>query len=238
MRRAGEDDHSKRQPVPETDFETWIDGDYVQTPGDRGFDELIFQHKPAHDNVAATVEYALHDDAGDLVALLNRPNPTDHGRVALQETYDPYGEPPIAKMLWVYPPPRIGHKGMFVERLDTTTMLGTERLSSGVAGGTTSPTNGPRLRATGFRLCGCPCVLVPLVLSPTHWLTARGRTRPLPRHDRALHPVPCDGRDARLLTRFRASITLQIGRLEYLNTAGATPEAFFAWCDFAATPSA
>lgn len=74
--------------------------------------------------------------------------------------------------------------------------------------------------------------------SPTHWLTARDRTQPSTGLEHALHPVPSDGRDARPLTSFRASITLQTGRLEYLNTACAAPEPFFAWCNLAATPSA
>lgn len=122
------------EPGPGMEFNTWIDREYVWGPGDRGFDELICQHTPARDNVAASVEYALHDDAGDLVALLNRANPTGHGRVAWQATYDPYGQPRVAEMpsgvTLGFAYPRIGHKGLFVERLDTTTMLGTERLVS------------------------------------------------------------------------------------------------------------
>jgi hypothetical protein len=54
--------------------------------------------------------------------------------VAWQATYDPYGQPRVTQMPsgvtsgFAYP--RIGHKGLFVERLDTTTMAHTERLES------------------------------------------------------------------------------------------------------------
>ena len=122
-------------PGPQVQFDTWIDREYVWAPGDRGFDELVCQHTPANSMNAAKVDYALHDETGDLVALLNRVggSASGHGQVAWEASYDPYGQPRTTQQtaLQFASEPRIGHKGLFLERLDTTAVSVSPRLTNG-----------------------------------------------------------------------------------------------------------
>ena len=78
-------------------------------------DELI-----AHYDASGEPFYAIHDLSGDLVALCDLNGSAGAARVLAQWTYDAYGSVLTAEypVLGAQPPPlRIGHKGLFFDRL-------------------------------------------------------------------------------------------------------------------------
>ena len=78
-------------------------------------DELI-----AHYDGSGEPFYAIHDLSGDLVALCDLNGSAGAARVLAQWTYDAYGSVLTAEypVLGAQPPPlRIGHKGLFFDRL-------------------------------------------------------------------------------------------------------------------------
>jgi RHS repeat-associated protein len=62
--------------------------------------------------------WAIHDIAGDLVALCDLGGTNDTARVVAQWRYDPYGEVLAAEQIHTSPEQRVGHKGLFVDYLD------------------------------------------------------------------------------------------------------------------------
>ena len=93
-----------------------LEREYVWGPGDNGVDELFVQY-----DGAGTPWYSLHDPSGDLVALceLHEGSP----RVVAQWTWDAYGNVISADYLHPHPFVRLGHKGLFAERLDADLLV-------------------------------------------------------------------------------------------------------------------
>ena len=102
-----------------------VQREYVWGPGDSGsgggFDELLVQYD--RDGEEA---WAIQDAGGDLAAMCDL-NGDDGGgnagyaRVVGQWTYDAYGEVLTAEYLQSFASPHLGHKGLFLARLDGTT---------------------------------------------------------------------------------------------------------------------
>ena len=94
---------------------TFLNREYIRGPG--GVDELLcqydWQRKPW---------FTLMDDGGDLVALCDRDSSTLRGRVAAEYTFDAYGQVLTAATysnMSSNAHPHCGHKGLFVDRLDS-----------------------------------------------------------------------------------------------------------------------
>jgi len=85
----------------------------VWGPGDQGFDELLVQYNGLGDEF-----WAIMDAGGDLVALCDLGGSGGAARVVGQWTYDAYGAVLSADHLYAMAQPHLGHKGLFVDRLD------------------------------------------------------------------------------------------------------------------------
>lgn len=87
--------------------------EYVWGPGDNGPDELLLQTDELDDEY-----WCLMDGGGDLVALVDvQGSDVD---VVRQWTYDAYGAILTAEHLGTSLETHVGHKGLFVDRLDVT----------------------------------------------------------------------------------------------------------------------
>ncbi|MCW5757958.1 MAG: hypothetical protein KIT54_12045 [Phycisphaeraceae bacterium] len=93
--------------------------EYVWGPGDRGFDELLVQY-----DGSGNAWWAIMDAGGDLVALCDFGGPNGEARVVGQWTYDAYGSVLSADHLHAMALPRLGHKGLFLDRLDVGIVTG------------------------------------------------------------------------------------------------------------------
>jgi len=98
-----------------------LEREYVWGPGDNGFDELLVQY----DNTGAAW-WAIMDAGGDLVALCDfgGGGGGDTARVVGQWTYDAYGAVLSADHLYPMALPHLGHKGLFLDRLDVGIVTG------------------------------------------------------------------------------------------------------------------
>ncbi|MFG0286513.1 MAG: hypothetical protein ACF8R7_19030 [Phycisphaerales bacterium JB039] len=112
----------------------YLEREYVWGPGDNGFDELLVQYNRWGDEF-----WAIMDAGGDLVALCDLGGPNDEARVVGQWTYDAYGAVLSADHLHAMALPHLGHKGLFVDRLDVGVVTG--------VGGPESPRLVPYARA-------------------------------------------------------------------------------------------
>ncbi|MCC7390710.1 MAG: hypothetical protein IT431_18335 [Phycisphaerales bacterium] len=95
-----------------------VEREYIWGPGDNGFDELLVQY-----DAGGNEAWAIQDGGGDLVALCDLKGLDNQGspsiaRVVGQWTYDAYGEVLSAEHLFAFSLPRLGHKGLFLDRLD------------------------------------------------------------------------------------------------------------------------
>jgi hypothetical protein len=95
-----------------------VEREYIWGPGDNGFDELLVQY-----DAGGHEAWAIQDGGGDLVALCDLKGLDNQGspsiaRVVGQWTYDAYGEVLSAEHLFAFSLPRLGHKGLFLDRLD------------------------------------------------------------------------------------------------------------------------
>ena len=88
-----------------------IHREYVWGPGDWGFDEILLQTDEFDDEY-----WCIQDGGGDLVALVTVVGPLVE--VVRQWTYDAYGAVLTAEHMGSALESHIGHKGLFVERLD------------------------------------------------------------------------------------------------------------------------
>jgi len=107
---------SVNEPVPGTTL-SWLEREYVWGPGDSfaGVDELLVQF-----DKTGEPWFTLHDGGGDVAALAQLGSYGSAGaRVAAQWTYDAYGSVHSADHLHAHPFNRVGHKGLFFDRLDT-----------------------------------------------------------------------------------------------------------------------
>ncbi|MBK7406254.1 MAG: hypothetical protein IPJ41_17020 [Phycisphaerales bacterium] len=98
-----------------------VQREYVWGPGDNGFDELLVQYDQSGDEA-----WAIQDAGGDLVAMCDLNGDDGQGnsgfaRVVGQWTFDAYGEVLTAEYLESFASPHLGHKGLFLARLDGTT---------------------------------------------------------------------------------------------------------------------
>jgi len=91
----------------------YLSREYVWGPGDQGFDELLVQYNGLGDEF-----WAIMDAGGDLVALCDLGGSGGAARVVGQWTYDAYGAVLSADHLHAMAHPHLGHKGLFVDRLD------------------------------------------------------------------------------------------------------------------------
>ena len=93
--------------------------EYVWGPGDHGVDEALVYYD-------ATDEawWCLTDLTGDLIALCDLGGTNGAARVVAQWTYDAYGSVMSADHLHSFERPVIGHKGLFLDRLDLVNPLG------------------------------------------------------------------------------------------------------------------
>jgi len=86
------------------------------SPSGGGLDELLVQYDNFGD-----AWWAIHDAGGDLVALCDLGGGDaggGHARVVAQWTWDAYGDPVSADHIHPFTLPRLGHKGLFLDRLD------------------------------------------------------------------------------------------------------------------------
>jgi hypothetical protein len=95
-----------------------VEREYIWGPGDNGFDELLVQY-----DAGGNEAWAIQDGGGDLVALCDLKGLDNQGspsiaRVVGQWTFDAYGEVLSAEHLFAFSLPRLGHKGLFLDRLD------------------------------------------------------------------------------------------------------------------------
>jgi len=91
----------------------YLSREYVWGPGDQGFDELLVQYNGLGDEF-----WAIMDAGGDLVALCDLGGSGGAARVVGQWTYDAYGAVLSADHLHAMAHRHLGHKGLFVDRLD------------------------------------------------------------------------------------------------------------------------
>ncbi|MEL6741041.1 MAG: hypothetical protein AAFP26_10340, partial [Planctomycetota bacterium] len=93
--------------------------EYIWSPVG-GVDELLVEYEGDRDVGDVQGFYAIHDIAGDLVALCDLNGGATHkARVVGQWTYDAYGGVLTAEQIQANMPLRhIGHKGLFIDRLD------------------------------------------------------------------------------------------------------------------------
>lgn len=96
-----------------------VEREYVWGPGDSGsgggFDELLVQY-----DASGAEAWAIQDAGGDLVAMCDLGGAAGEARVVGQWTYDAYGDVLSAEYLGSFAYPHLGHKGLFVARLDAT----------------------------------------------------------------------------------------------------------------------
>lgn len=97
-----------------------IHREYIWGPGDGGVDEILLQTDEADDEY-----WCIQDSTGDLVALavVDGQNPA---QVVRQWTYSPYGEVLTSDHLGESIESHIGHKGLFLDRLDAPVTTGDE----------------------------------------------------------------------------------------------------------------
>lgn len=93
--------------------------EYVWGLGDNGFDELLVQY-----DGSGNAWWAIMDGGGDLVALCDFGGTNGAARVVGQWTYDPYGAVLSADHLHSMALPHLGHKGLFLDRLDVGIVTG------------------------------------------------------------------------------------------------------------------
>jgi hypothetical protein len=96
---------------------TMLAREYVWGPGDWGVDELLVQY-----DAARRATWPILDSGGDVIALCDLGNPNNSARVLTRIVYDAYGRV-IGRSDPATPatgPPelRVGHKGLFFDRLD------------------------------------------------------------------------------------------------------------------------
>jgi hypothetical protein len=99
-----------------------LDREYVWGPGDApgGIDELLAQYVfTTTTPIKRNPWWVIQDAGGDCVALCDTGAANADGRVVAQYTYDAYGQPLVANHLYPHPYLHAGHKGLFLERLDT-----------------------------------------------------------------------------------------------------------------------
>ncbi len=60
----------------------------------------------------------MHDAGGDLIALCDTGGAGGSARIAGEWTYDAYGNVVTAAAHHAFAEPRLGHKGLFIERID------------------------------------------------------------------------------------------------------------------------
>lgn len=89
-----------------------LDREYVWSPDGR-VDELVCEI-----DAGGQTFWAIHDIAGDLVALCDLGGSGGAARVVAQWRYDPYGEVLAAEQIHTSPEQRVGHKGLFTDWLD------------------------------------------------------------------------------------------------------------------------
>ncbi|HEX2837022.1 MAG TPA: hypothetical protein VHN77_02725 [Phycisphaerales bacterium] len=87
--------------------------EYIWGPGDAGLDELLVQF-----GVSREAAWPVHDAGGDMVALCDTGGAGGSARLAGEWTYDAYGNVVTAASHHAFAEPRLGHKGLFIERLD------------------------------------------------------------------------------------------------------------------------
>jgi YD repeat-containing protein len=96
---------------------TMLAREYVWGPGDWGVDELLVQY-----DAARRATWPILDSGGDVIALCDLGNPNNSARILTRIVYDAYGRV-IGRSDPATPatgPPelRVGHKGLFFDRLD------------------------------------------------------------------------------------------------------------------------
>ena len=87
--------------------------EYVWGPGDSGVDELLVYYDSGDD-----AWWCLTDLTGDLVAVCDLGGTNGSARVCAQWTYDAYGSVMSADHIHPFEKPGVGHKGLFLDRLD------------------------------------------------------------------------------------------------------------------------
>jgi hypothetical protein len=90
--------------------------EYVWGPGDQGFDELLMLFDGHALADRETAWWPLLDSSGDVVALCDVDGSTP--RVVGQWSYEPYGQAVAAESIHAHPQMKLGHKGLFLDRLD------------------------------------------------------------------------------------------------------------------------
>lgn len=97
--------------------------EYVWGPGDSsaggGVDELLVYYDSGDD-----AWWCLTDLTGDLIAVCDLGGAGGAARVCAQWTYDAYGSVMSADHIHAFEKPSVGHKGLFVDRLDLSNALG------------------------------------------------------------------------------------------------------------------
>jgi len=102
-------------PQPQT--LTWTEREYIWGPDQ--VDELFAQIVPTNSGVGETIQYAMLDPLGCVQGLVS-----PAGVVQAQYSYDPYGELLAADVAAGTPRNRVGHQGLFFDRLDAATTQG------------------------------------------------------------------------------------------------------------------
>jgi YD repeat-containing protein len=88
--------------------------EYVWGLGDNGLDELLVKFDKVRKRW-----WVIQDSGGDVVAIVNPGSgSTPIADVAGQWVYDAYGDVIVADHILAFPVMRIGHKGLFIDRLD------------------------------------------------------------------------------------------------------------------------
>ena len=99
--------------------------EYVWGPGDSasgggGFDELLIQFDGDDWSTRNIGWWSLHDASGDLVGFFDLDS-NNEARLVAQWSYEPYGDVIAAEHLHPFPAQTLGHKGLFMDRLDNET---------------------------------------------------------------------------------------------------------------------
>jgi len=102
-------------PQPQT--LTWTEREYIWGPDQ--VDELVAQIVPTNSGTGETIQYAMLDPLGCVQGLVS-----PAGVVQAQYSYDPYGELLAADVAAGTPRNRVGHQGLFFDRLDAATTQG------------------------------------------------------------------------------------------------------------------
>jgi len=113
-------------PPPEGVGEfTRLKTQYVWGPGDSptsGVMELLRVTEITKNAAGTTMEYprvVLYDAQGDVAALVQPPGVTAAAAVTAQWTWSPYGEVLTYEEFYPHQPLHVGHKGLFVDRLNS-----------------------------------------------------------------------------------------------------------------------